>query len=242
MGHLKTPRGWNLKIPNMETLDNSEEPFRLQSSLRNLAETRCQPYPHLYLTFCPHPIISLTSLQIPPGSICSVNHSHKNPLLRLCIYSSWPQGQEEGKTGVTGRERKGRTECELWLDREVLSIFCPTESESRWNILHTGQAGWQLEGDTARYWKRQACFRYIWSKSDFLISALYLESQIPTELALSAFSWVTQKFKLKDFSNRDWKAAEHLKGQQNRPNNFSSVLFLAQLDLTHFASALPFSV
>ena len=140
------------------------------------------------------------------------------------------------------RAGKGRTECEFGLDREILSIFSPTESGSHWNILHTGQAGWQLEGDTARYWRRQACFKYIWSKSDFLTSTLYLESQIPIERVLSAFSWVTQKFNSKDFSNRDWKAAEHLRGQRNLPSNFSSVLFLAQLYLTHFASTLPFSV
>ena len=140
------------------------------------------------------------------------------------------------------RAGKGRTECEFGLDREILSIFSPTESGSHWNILHTGQAGWQLEGDTARYWRRQACFKYIWSKSDFLTSTLYLESQIPIERVLSAFSWVTQMFNSKDFSNRDWKAAEHLRGQRNLPSNFSSVLFLAQLYLTHFASTLPFSV
>ena len=53
ISHLKTTWGWNLKVPNMETLDNSEEPFRLQSSLRNLAETRCQQYPHLALPSAP---------------------------------------------------------------------------------------------------------------------------------------------------------------------------------------------
>lgn len=143
IGNLRATRGWNLKVPNMATLDNSDELFRLQSSLKNMAETRCQPYPHLCLTFCPH-AVSLTSLQSSPGSICSINHLHENAHLRLCFYASRPQGQEEGKTGggATGREGnrqgKGRTECESGLDQQILPVFSPTASESCWNIPHPG--------------------------------------------------------------------------------------------------------
>lgn len=134
-GTSKTPRGWNLKIPNMETLDNSEEPFRLQSSLRNLAETRCQPYPHLCLTFCPtyHFPHFLTDFS---GSIYSVNHSHKNPFLgSASILSDLRDRRKERR--LEWQAEKGREEQSVNWDLIERSYQCfAQQMQSRWNILH----------------------------------------------------------------------------------------------------------
>lgn len=141
-------RGWSCPAPNARDVtsslpgqltvmtdqygtsrwDNSEESFRLQSSLKNPAEAGRQLKTHLCLASAPALSVSLTSLQISPGSISSINHLHKNPHLRLCFYANWPLREEWGNTGAVDTKGNVRAECEFGLDRSYRSFprtVCP---------------------------------------------------------------------------------------------------------------------